>query len=65
MPAVIDTVTYRGINTHCILRMPHGVPLMVMRWHDDRGGPVVGLTHGASVTTSWSTDRNKLVRDDA
>ena len=64
MPAVIDVI-YRDINTHYILRMPHGVPLMVMRQHDEGGGPVVGLAHGASVTTSWNTDRNKLVRDDA
>ncbi len=45
--------------------MPHGVRLMVRWWYDEGGGPMVGLAHGASVTTSWNTDRNKLVRDDA
>jgi hypothetical protein len=50
---------------HGILRMPHGVRLMVRWWYDEGGGPVVGLAHGASVTTSWNTDRKKLVRNDA
>ena len=45
--------------------MPHGVRLMVRWWYDEGGGPVVGLAHGASVTTSWNTDRKKLVRNDA
>jgi hypothetical protein len=57
----------RGVcpATHNILRMPHGVRLMVRWWYDEGGGPVVGLAHGASVTTSWNTDRKKLVRNDA
>jgi hypothetical protein len=61
----VPAVIYRGIKTHFILRMPHGAPLMVMRWHDARGGPVVWPTHCTSVAISRNTDRNKLVRDDA
>ncbi|MEJ0015907.1 MAG: ABC transporter ATP-binding protein [Acetobacteraceae bacterium] len=65
VPAVIETVIYRGINTQYILRMPNGEPLMVIRQNDEGGGPVAGLGHGASVIASWDMDRNKLVRDDA
>ncbi len=31
MRALIESVIYRGINTHYILRTPPGAPLMVMR----------------------------------
>jgi hypothetical protein len=63
MPALIETVIYHGTNTHYILRMPHCT--LLTRQHDERGGPVVGLTHCASVTTSWNMARNQQVRDDA